>query len=112
MKYCSQCGKEVHEKAVVCVSCGCSLEATPNSAASQIVINNTNTNSSIIGGKLKNKWVSFFLCLFLGFFGIHRFYEGKIGTGILWLCTGGMFGIGWLIDLITILCKPNPYLVI
>lgn len=49
------------------------------------------------------------LCFFLGGLGIHRFYEGKIGTGILWLISGGLFGIGWLVDFIILLCKPNPY---
>ena len=51
----------------------------------------------------KNKWVTFFLCLFFGFLGIHRFYEKKIITGILYLCTLGFFGIGVLIDLVNIL---------
>jgi TM2 domain-containing membrane protein YozV len=40
------------------------------------------------------------LCFFLGVLGIHRFYVGKILTGILMLITGGGFGIWWLIDLI------------
>lgn len=39
------------------------------------------------------------LCTFLGFLGIHRFYEGKIGTGILWLLTFGCLGIGVTIDM-------------
>lgn len=47
----------------------------------------------------KNKWATFFLCLFFGFLGVHRFYEKKIITGILYLCTLGFFGIGVLIDL-------------
>ena len=44
------------------------------------------------------------LCFFLGAFGIHRFYVGKIGTGILMLITFGAFGIWTIIDFIMIAC--------
>ena len=57
----------------------------------------------------KSKWVSFFLCLFFGCFGIHRFYEGRVLLGIVYFCTCGIFGIGWFIDIFRYLFKPNPY---
>ena len=52
----------------------------------------------------KSKGVAAVLCFFLGFLGVHRFYVGKIGTGILWLCTFGLFGFGEIIDFIMIIC--------
>jgi TM2 domain-containing membrane protein YozV len=46
--------------------------------------------------------VAWLLQTFLGAFGVHRFYMGKIGTGLLWLLTGGLFLIGWLYDFCTL----------
>lgn len=37
-----------------------------------------------------------------GVLGFHRFYLGKIPTGILWMCSGGFFGVGALYDLLTL----------
>lgn len=53
-----------------------------------------------------NRIKGLLLCFFLGCFGIHRFYVGKIATGILWLFTLGFLGIGIIIDLICI-AVPN-----
>lgn len=52
----------------------------------------------------KSRLAALLLCFFFGVFGAHRFYVGKVGTGIIYLFTFGGFGIGWLIDMITIAC--------
>lgn len=51
----------------------------------------------------KSRWVAFFLCVFFGPLGIHNFYVGKIFWGLIYLCTLGFFGLGWVIDILRIL---------
>jgi TM2 domain-containing membrane protein YozV len=51
----------------------------------------------------KSRFIDALLCAFLGYVGIHKFYEGKIGMGILYIFTCGLFGIGALVDLVMIL---------
>jgi len=50
----------------------------------------------------KSKTTVLLLCIFLGGLGVHRFYVGKIGTGVLYLLTGGLCGIGYIVDIIKI----------
>ena len=51
---------------------------------------------------MKSKAVTYFLWFFFGFFSAHRFYLGKITSGIIYLLTGQLFGTGWIIDLFLI----------
>lgn len=51
----------------------------------------------------KNKMVALILCVVAGYLGVHYFYVGRIGMGLLYLFTGGLCGIGWLIDIFRIL---------
>lgn len=52
----------------------------------------------------KKKSTAALLCFFFGVLGIHRFYTGKVGTGFLYLLTGGLVGIGVIVDFVKIVC--------
>ena len=94
-KFCQYCGAEIDKEAVVCVKCGKQLKSLEG-----------------VGKKGPfSKWTAFLLCFFLGGLGIHKFYEKKTGMGVLYIFTCGLFGIGVLVDLIKILCGPDPYYV-
>ena len=47
--------------------------------------------------------IAVILAVFLGYFGAHRFYEGRIILGIILLLTGGGFIVGWVVDAIIVL---------
>ncbi len=124
-KFCKHCGSPIPKDAVVCINCGRQVEEikgetgqpniiinNSNSSVNTNVNQNTNVNSAAgFAKKPKNKWVALILCLILGVFGAHKFYEGKIGMGVLYLFTAGLFGVGIFIDFIMLLFKPNPYYV-
>ena len=117
MKYCKHCGGKIPADAVICTLCGRQVESMVQQAQPNIVIKNsnqnvnqnTNVNGMVRGGRARNKWTALLLCIFLGFLGAHKLYEGKTGMGILYLFTGGLFLIGVCIDFFALLFKPNPY---
>ncbi|MCK9178543.1 MAG: TM2 domain-containing protein [Candidatus Cloacimonetes bacterium] len=89
-KYCGNCGNSVNDNAEVCTNCGVAL---PSSMHAQ--------GSMAMGQK---DWLTtLLLCIFLGEFGIHRFYTGHTAIGVVQLLTLGGCGIWALIDLITII---------
>ena len=124
-KFCKHCGGTIPEDAVICTLCGRQVEKMESSASQpQVVINNSNTNanfneaSSYAGGGVpygtpKSKTVAIALCCcgFIGLGGLNKFYEGKTGMGVLYLCTIGLCWIGTIIDLIAYTKMPNTYYV-
>ncbi len=100
--YCTNCGKEVADDALYCPHCGAKQEekATATDTIHVEVVTNEQTSEVSSYSRGMALILAFVACF--GVSGIHRFYVGKIGTGILWLLTGGCFGIGTLIDIIMI----------
>lgn len=93
--FCKNCGKEFEDSTKFCPACGTAVETgTQKPCAAQEQSH-------------KSRTVVALLAFFLGYLGVHRFYVGKCGTGILQILLTCCFGIGaiWaLIDLIVILC--------
>ena len=85
MENCTKCGHLMHESARACPQCGAPISVQEWSDVSDC-----------------SRLIALLLCIFLGVLGIHRFYVRKTGTGLLWLFTGGLLGIGMLYDLVII----------
>ena len=54
-------------------------------------------------------WVAYILWFFLGLVGVHKFYLNKMGWGILYIFTAGLFLIGWFVDLFTLPSQVREY---
>ena len=53
-----------------------------------------------LNGGTKSLILRLIICLFAGWIGVHKFFEGRIFLGLVYLCTGGLFGIGVVVDII------------
>ncbi len=86
--FCTRCGTEIEANLDYCPKCGNKLKIEKEIE---------------YVAKSESNWIAaLLLCVFLGGLGVHRFYVGKVGTGILMLLTCGGCGIWTIIDLIII----------
>lgn len=97
-KHCSQCGFQLKSTARFCDQCGAKISSSTDTVSDKSAV------------------TALLLCIFLGALGIHRFYVGKVKTGVLMLLTAGGLGIWTLVDLIQIACcnftdKENKFLI-
>ena len=122
MVKCEYCGTPRQKGETKCPACGAyypddgsaenvSRELTTVSDKSENVCGGSSIGAKI-GAKISSPAVKkvtealimFFITLFVGIIGVHGFVKGKVFTGILWLCTVGLFGVGYVVDLITSGC--------
>ena len=123
-KYCQHCGSQIDQNCVVCPMCGKQVaELNSPPGPTPIIVNNNASSSSAssagtpapggyTGGRPVNKLVYCLLALFVGGIGIHKFYAGKIGMGILYVlfCWTGIPALIAFIEFIIGLCKTaDPY---
>jgi len=111
--FCANCGTQIDEGIKFCSGCGKPINNAPGVSAApvaqqQTAAGQTQSTTAYPPGYVPKDWtVALLLLIFLGGVGAHRFYVGKIGTGILTLLiTLFTFGIGWIvwfiIDLVSI----------
>lgn len=117
---CKRCGAQVGIEYRLCPYCHTEIEyPTPNHQQQPtIIVQNIlgNDPSPMQSPYMYNQYNNYnmvstrkqstalILAIFLGWLGMERFYVGKAASGIMYLLTFGLFGIGWLIDIIMIAC--------
>ena len=124
--FCNQCGQPVTLKDEVCPYCGnddiagkqldktfrcskCGHKITPDDLFCPKCGKDVSSDKDFNQYRIKNSSTAFFLCLSLGFLGAHKFYEGRLIMGITYILTFGIFGFGWIGDLLHYLFVNYKY---
>ena len=96
MAFCEKCGAEIPEK-TICPQCAKQNNASIN-----------NNGPDLVEGR-RNKWIAIILAFFFGAFGIHKFYLGQIGMGIVYLlfCWTGITAIIGIIEAVLYLTMSD-----
>lgn len=87
---CERCGATAPPGSERCAYCGGFFDVHPSGdqatqpAPQPVIVNVYHTAPSQLAVSDKKRWTAFFLCLFLGWMGVHKFYLGKIGMGVLY----------------------------
>ncbi len=113
-KLCKNCASKIPMDAHICPYCGEKIDQT-NKIVEEVKETEEETHDwreSIFGFQKRGsfyKWITLLLAIFLGWLGIHKFYERKFYMGLLYMVTGGFCGVGVILDIITLLGKPKVY---
>lgn len=100
MVFCRGCGQSIHESAHTCPHCGATQGLPPAQWSGSRPL--TSPASTASGTHTKSWNIVFLLVFFAGFLGAHRFYVGKVGTGIAQLLTFGGMGFWLLWDFVQV----------
>lgn len=108
---CATCGADLYQYENECHYCG--EPSRPRPAATQAPRSHVYQHSyerpqhvyvehHVSVSSSRNRLILLLLCIFFGGLGVHKFYEGKPGMGFLYLITHGLFGVGRILDIISI----------
>lgn len=127
MKRCKSCAELIKDTDTICKHCGREVNISKakdiSSSAEETKYQEKNNYYNVNMGRedilkemgLKRgpykKWITLLLTIFLGIFGVHKFYEGKYFVGLLYLLTFGFVGIGVIRDIFWIVKQDKEYYV-